>query len=106
MDPSSAKATQPNSEITPPITHTSKNSMGCGKGPAISFAVRKIEEPMMPLTNSRTESSRLSPRTSVGWPGVESEFAGRGSAVVVAGESIIRFPTRRKIPAASRTAGK
>src|SRR5271169_641735 len=71
IDPSSAKATQPKSETTPPITHTSRNSMGCGKGPAMSLAVRKIEEPMMPLTSSRTESSRLSPRTRVGCEGDE-----------------------------------
>jgi hypothetical protein len=66
MEPSSAKATQPNSDTTPPMTHTSRNSMGCGKGPAMSLAVRKIEEPMMPLTSSSTESSRLSPRIRVG----------------------------------------
>src|SRR6266568_3809535 len=66
MEPSSANATQAQSEITPPRTQTRKNQSGCGKGPAISLAVRKIEDPMMPLTSSRTESSRLSPRTRVG----------------------------------------
>ncbi len=32
----------------------------------MSLAVRKIEEPMMPLTSSRTESSSESPRTRLG----------------------------------------
>jgi hypothetical protein len=32
----------------------------------MSFAVRKIEDPMMPLTSSRTESRRESPRTRLG----------------------------------------
>ena len=27
--------------------------MGCGSGPAMSFAVRKIEEPMMPPTQQQ-----------------------------------------------------
>src|SRR5271156_369637 len=66
IDPSSAKATQPNNEITAPSTHTRRKRTGWGNGPAISFAVRKIEDPMIPLTSSRTESSRLRPRTRVG----------------------------------------
>ncbi len=33
----------------------------------MSLAVRKIEEPIMPLTNNSTESSRLSPRTRLGF---------------------------------------
>jgi hypothetical protein len=66
MEPSSAKATQAHIEITPPSTHTRKNNVGFGKGPALSLAVRKIEEPMMPLTSSSTESRRVSPRTRLG----------------------------------------
>src|ERR1700731_4440244 len=80
MEPSSAKATQAHSEITPPSTHTKKNNVGFGKGPAISLAVRKIEEPMMPLTSSSTESRRVSPRTRLGcWPDV-SASGGREAA--------------------------
>ncbi len=59
IEPSSAKATQAHSEITPPSTHTRKNSFGFGSGPAMSLAVRKIDEPMMPLTSNSTESSKL-----------------------------------------------
>ena len=66
MDPSSANATQAHKEIAPPRTHTRKNNVGFGKGPAISLAVRKIEEPMMPLTSNSTESSKPSPRTRLG----------------------------------------
>src|SRR5580698_9134118 len=68
IEPNSAKAKQALSEITAPNTHTKRNSVGCGNGPAISFAVRKIDEPMMPLTSSNTESSSPRPRTSVGFP--------------------------------------
>ena len=32
----------------------------------MSFAVRKIEDPMTPLTSNRTESSSESPRTRLG----------------------------------------
>ncbi len=67
MEPSSAKATHAHREINPPSTHTRKNNLGLGSGPAISLAVRKIEEPMMPLTSSNTESSKLSPRTRLGF---------------------------------------
>src|SRR3974390_535723 len=73
IDPNSAKAKQAHSEINAPRTHTSRNRTGCGRGPAISFAVRKIDEPIIPLTSSNTESSRLSPRTSVG---LESDEGG------------------------------
>src|SRR5271157_3322522 len=66
MDPSSAKATQAHKEITPPSTHTRKKSVGFGRGPAISLAVRNMDEPMMPLTSNNTESSKLSPRTRLG----------------------------------------
>ncbi|HEY6185167.1 MAG TPA: hypothetical protein VIW67_23205, partial [Terriglobales bacterium] len=67
IDPSSANAAQANKEITAPNTHTSKNISGFGNGPAMSLAVRKIEEPIMPLANSKTESSSESPRISVGF---------------------------------------
>src|ERR1700730_9163174 len=67
IEPNSANAKQAQSEISAPNTHTDRNSTGCGKGPAISFAVRKIDDPITPLTNSSTESSRPSPRTSVGF---------------------------------------
>ena len=66
IDPSSAKATQPNKDTIPPTTQTNRNSTGCGSGPAMSLAVRKIEEPMIPLARSRTESRRERLRTSVG----------------------------------------
>ena len=33
----------------------------------MSLAVRNIEEPMIPLTNNRTESTRDRPRISEGW---------------------------------------
>src|SRR5437879_3647400 len=66
IDPSSAKAAQAHSEIAPPRIQTRKNQNGCGNGPAMSLAVRKIEEPMIPLTSSNTESSKLSPRTRLG----------------------------------------
>src|ERR1700687_978311 len=87
MEPSSAKATQAHSEITPPRTHTRKNNFGLGKGPAISLAVRKIEEPMMPLTSSNTESSKPSPRTRVGFCG-EVPVSERGEAVSMGGRSV------------------
>src|SRR5215467_10828674 len=66
IEPSSAKAKQAQSEISAPSTQTSRKSTGCGKGVAMSFAVRKIEDPMIPLTSSSTESSRPRPRTRVG----------------------------------------
>src|SRR6202035_2173806 len=77
IEPSSAKATQPNSEIMPPSTQTPRNRIGCGSGPAMSFAVRKIDEPMMPLARSRTESSSVSPRIRVG---SASDFVDGGDA--------------------------
>src|SRR5208282_5960851 len=82
MEPSSAKATQAHSEITPPSTHARKNKVGFGKGPAISLAVRKMEEPMMPLTSSSTESSKLSPRTRLGFSLDVSASGGRESGWV------------------------
>ena len=89
-------------DTTPPITHTRRNSMGCGSGPAISFAVRKIDEPIMPLTSSSTESSRLSPRTSVGCE-LEVWLSLSGKTEV---GSIIPFRVRPAIPAEYRNAGK
>src|ERR1700676_842743 len=68
IEPNSAKAKQAHSEISAPNTHTSRNSTGCGSGPAMSFAVRKIDDPMTPLISSSTESSNPSPRTNVGFP--------------------------------------
>ena len=78
-------------EMPAPRTQTSRNSMGCGSGPAISFAVRKIEEPMMPPHSSRTESSRLSPRTRLG----DSDFAVEG------GETEGRLISGYPIPSSS-----
>src|SRR5580704_18683813 len=72
IEPSSAKATQAHREITPPSAQTSRNSNGWGSGPAISLAVRKIEDPIMPPASNNTESRRDSPRTRLGW---ESFFA-------------------------------
>src|SRR5690349_7094752 len=66
MDPISAKAAQAKSEITAPNIHTRKNNAGWGSAPAMSLAVKKMDEPMMPLTSSRTESSSERPRTRVG----------------------------------------
>src|SRR5580700_1017379 len=66
MEPSSAKATHAQSEMAPPRIQTRKNKWVLGRGPAMSLAVRKMEEPMMPLTSSSTESSRLRPRTRLG----------------------------------------
>src|SRR6266478_2620759 len=86
IEPSSAKATQAHSEITPPSTQTSRNSRGCGSGPAISFAVRKIEDPIMPPASSSTESRRDRPRTRLG----ASDFPAGGG-----GETdgrLIRYP--------------
>src|SRR5580704_7468171 len=70
IDPISAKAKAAHIEISAPITHTSRNSTGCGNGPAMSFAVRKIDDPMMPPASSSTESSSESPRTSEGCEGL------------------------------------
>ena len=66
MDPNSAKAKQAKREITPPSTQTRRNNTGWGSGAAMSLAVRKIDEPIMPPTRSRTESSNERPRTRVG----------------------------------------
>src|SRR5271163_4528980 len=83
MEPSSANATQAHREMTPPSIQTRKKRTGFGKGPAMSLAVRKMEEPMMPLTSSNTESSRVRPRTRLGCGGVE------GCWLLVAGGSLV-----------------
>src|ERR1051325_2114511 len=67
--------------MTAPNTHTSRNITGFGSGPAISFAVRKIDEPIIPLARSRTESNNESPRTSVGL-----------DSCVVAVVALMRYP--------------
>jgi hypothetical protein len=53
----------------------------------MSLAVRKIEDPMIPLTKSSTASSRLSPRTRLGF----SVFASVGVAVET-GRELIGYP--------------
>src|SRR5579864_6924948 len=72
----------------------------------MSFAVRKIEEPMTPLISKSTESTSPSPRTRVGF---EPEVFGSGAASV-AGKtgigSIIQYRVRRAIPAACRSVGR
>src|SRR3974390_182591 len=76
MDPSSAKAKQAQREISAPNTQTRRNNTGCGNGVAMSFAVKKIDDPMMPLTSSRTESSSPRPRTRVGLDSCDVESGG------------------------------
>src|ERR1700693_3174911 len=93
IEPSSAKANAAHIEINAPITHTSKNSAGCGSGPAMSFAVRKIEEPIIPPANNRTESSSDRPRIRLG---LESDDV-RSVSVAMMGDSI-RYP----LPSSSR----
>src|ERR1700757_2323663 len=107
IEPNSANAKQAHSEISAPKTQTSKNNTGCGKGPAISFAVRKIEDPMTPLTSSRTESSKPSPRTSVGFdpPGCTT-VAGTSAWGITGGDSIIQCPIRQTIPRQCHNAGR
>src|SRR5579864_4831152 len=93
IEPNSANAKQAQSEISAPNTHTNRNSAGCGNGPAMSFAVRKIDEPITPLTSSNTESSSPSPRTSVGFGPDVFELGGLGSGrpVSVVGKAEIGF---------------
>src|SRR5678816_3216482 len=96
IDPNYANAAHANKEITAPAIHTPKNKTGFGNGPAISFAVRKIEDPMTPLTSSRTESRSESPRTRLGCACFNGP-AGRG---VTTGEaSIDRVIRSRAHPA-------
>src|SRR6202521_2152775 len=100
IEPNSANAKQAQSEISAPNTHTRRNSPGCGNGPAISFAVRKIDDPITPLTSSSTESSRPSPRTSVGFEsgGVEAGLSDPDNGTSLAGRTAtIRFPVRPTI---------
>src|SRR5579864_5798917 len=112
IEPNSANAKQAQSEISAPNTHTRRNSTGCGNGPAMSFAVRKIDEPITPLTSSNTESSSPSPRTSVGFEpdGVELGGMKSGSAASVLDKTgigfIIQCPVHRTIQAPSRNAGR
>src|SRR5579862_6257982 len=87
IDPNSAKAKHAQSEISAPSTHTKRNKTGCGRGVAISFAVRKIEDPMTPLTSKRTESSKPSPRTREGLESFVSD--GGASDAVKRGEGSI-----------------
>src|SRR5271155_801465 len=98
--PSSAKAKQAHMEINPPSTHTKRKSDGCGSGPAISFAVRKMDEPITPPPNNKTESSSVRPRTSVGRP---SMVKAGGDAT---GVSTIPSLIRRRIRAECHSAGK
>src|SRR5437762_2602904 len=65
MAPISAKAKQASMVITPPMAHMERNNNGERVFPAISLAVRKIPEPMIPLARSRMESSKESSRTSL-----------------------------------------
>src|SRR5579859_1133634 len=101
MEPSSANAKQPQREISAPNTHTRRNSTGCGNGPAMSFAVKKIDDPITPLTSSSTESSSPSPRTRVGFEPDCFELADMGSdeAASVVGRTgidfIIQCPVRQ-----------
>src|SRR5215472_9164424 len=93
IDPSSANAKQAHSEIAAPKTHTSKNRTGCGSGVAISFAVKKIDEPMIPLTSNSTESSNPSPRHNVGlFSGEAGSDRVRGGVKTVVG-SIYPIPS-------------
>src|SRR5580765_3095066 len=107
IDPNSANAKHAQSEINAPSTHTSRNSTGWGSGPAISFAVRKIDDPMIPLTSSNTESSNPSPRTNVGFDPVDSdcsiELSGAGKTGV---GSIIQCLVHPTTPAPCHSAGK
>ena len=77
----------------------------------MSFAVRKIDDPMMPLTSSNTESSRPSPRTSVGFafgdersgedagPTAGSEWDGFHYPIPSSSEDSSGVPQRRQITA-------
>src|SRR5262245_8346657 len=65
MLPNSAKAKQASSVMPTPTTHTVRNSHGRRVLMAISLAVRKIPEPMIPPASRRMESVRESPRTSL-----------------------------------------
>src|SRR6202034_3155568 len=87
IEPNSANAKHAQSEISAPNTHTKRNNAGCGTGPAISFAVRKIADPMTPLTSSSTESSSPSPRTNEGFesPPLKEDFSDPDNGTSLAG---------------------
>ena len=105
IEPNSANAKHAQSEMSAPNTQTSRNRTGCGSGLAISFAVRKIDDPMIPLTSSNTESSSPSPRTSVGFGSDDGiPDIGASMACKTGVGSIIRCPVHRTIPAPSRNA--
>src|ERR1051326_6311021 len=72
----------------------------------MSFAVRKIEDPMTPLISSSTESTNPSPRTRVGF--CSGDFGEDDASVTVkrGTGSIIQYRVRRVIPAACRSAGR
>ena len=86
-----------------PAPTPAETAQDAATGPAMSLAVRKIEDPMMPLTSSSTESSSESPRTSVG-----CGFRGLGSVPRQAVERpiFIRSPVHRAIPAECHNAGR
>jgi hypothetical protein len=71
----------------------------------MSFAVRKMDDPMIPLTSSSTESSKPSPRTSVGFCPLDSEVAGDSTGKTGTG-SIIQIRVRRATPEVSRIGGR
>src|SRR3954453_19281836 len=106
IEPNSAKAKQAQSEISAPSTHTRRKSIGWGSGLAMSFAVRKIEDPIMPLTSSSTETSRLSPRTSVGLDSADFNSGSDFVGVTTGPGSIIQFQVRRETPEACRNGGR
>src|SRR5215470_5823554 len=103
IDPSSAKAKAAHIEISAPNIQTRKNRAGWGRGPAISFAVRKIDEPIMPPASNSTESSKESPRTRLGLESV-TEFG--DSDAIVGDSTFIRSQVRLEIPTACHSAGK
>src|SRR5512143_3314443 len=103
MDPNSANAKQANIEITAPNTHTRKNRTGLGRGVAISFAVKKMDDPIMPLTSNKTESSSVNPRTRLGLSLVSTGSLVVGSSMAYpipssSGDSSA-LPQRRQITA-------
>src|SRR6266496_2008367 len=107
MEPNSAKAKQAQSEINAPKTHTNRNSTGWGNGPAMSFAVRKIDDPIMPLTSNSTESSNPSPRTNVGFESVGLDPVNEGSEAGKTGMgSITQCLIHRTTPAPYHSAGR
>src|SRR5947209_7031615 len=90
--------------MAPPSTQTSRNQKGWGRGPAISLAVRKMDEPMMPLARSRTESKRLSPRISDGWGDGDSLVETVGEFISPHTQFVRRFERRTAAAADHRAA--